>query len=164
MDKSRIAVYPGSFDPLTNGHLDIIERAANQFERLIVSVVENPSKNPLFTVEERMDMIKIATNHLKNVSVDHFEGLLTDYVQSVNSHAIIKGLRAITDFEYEFQMALMNRQLNPEIETMFLMTHGRYSYLSSSMVKEVMRLGGDISGLVIPEVHERLKEKFFHQQ
>jgi pantetheine-phosphate adenylyltransferase len=156
----RNAVYPGSFDPLTNGHLDVIIRASKQFDKLIVSVVRNPSKNPLFSEEERAEIIEHATKDLPNVEVDYFDGLLTDYVESKGANTIIKGLRAMADFEYEFQMALMNRQLNPDIETMFLMTHSKYAYLSSSMVKEVFMLGGDISELVIPYVKNKLKEKF----
>ena len=156
----RIAVYPGSFDPLTNGHLDVIMRASRQFDKLIVSVVRNPSKNPLFSEEERAEIIKHATKDLPNVEVDYFDGLLTHYVETKGANTIIKGLRAMADFEYEFQMALMNRQLNPNIETMFLMTHSKYAYLSSSMVKEVFMLGGDISELVIPYVKAKLKEKF----
>jgi pantetheine-phosphate adenylyltransferase len=155
----RKAVYPGSFDPLTLGHLDIIRRAAKNFDELIVSVVRNPSKNPLFSIEERVAIIKNATKDLPNVSVDHFEGLLTHYVESVGASIIVKGLRAITDFEYEFQMALMNRKLNEEIDTMFLMTRNKYSYLSSSMVKEVYRLGGDVSCLVTEYVLSKLSEK-----
>jgi pantetheine-phosphate adenylyltransferase len=156
----RIAVYPGSFDPLTNGHLDVIERASRQFDKLIVSVARNPSKNPLFSEEERVDIIKHATKDIPNVEVGYFDGLLTDSVESIGANTIIKGLRAMADFEYEFQMALMNRHLNPHIETMFLMTHSKYAYLSSSMVKEVFMLGGDISELVIPYVKNKLKEKF----
>ena len=152
----KIAVYPGSFDPLTKGHLDVIVRAAKQFDKLIVSVVRNPSKSPLFSVSERMDIIEHATKDIPNIEVSHFEGLLTSYVAGKGAQAIVKGLRAITDFEYEFQMALMNRQLNPDIETMFLMTHSKYAYLSSSMVKEVFKLGGDVSELVIPYVCKKL--------
>lgn len=145
------AVYPGSFDPVTNGHLDVIERAAKVCDHLVVSVVRNMEKQPLFSVEERMELLRTATAHLPNVSVDHFEGLLVSYMQHVDAHVVIKGLRAISDFEYEFQMALMNRKLNGDVETLFMMTHNRYSYLSSSLVKEVARLGGDIGDLV-PEV------------
>jgi pantetheine-phosphate adenylyltransferase len=145
------AVYPGSFDPVTNGHLDVIERAAKVFDHLTVAVVRNLGKSPMFSVEERMALLRSSTAHLGNVSVDHFEGLLVDYLHSVHSKVVIKGLRAISDFEYEFQMALMNRKLDSDIETLFMMTHNRYSYLSSSLVKEVARLGGDIDDLV-PEV------------
>ncbi|MFP4456197.1 MAG: pantetheine-phosphate adenylyltransferase [Clostridia bacterium] len=155
----RKAVYPGSFDPLTLGHIDIIKRAAKNFDELIVAVVRNPSKNPLFSAEERVEMIEHATKDLPNVKADHFQGLLIHYVESVGSEIIIKGLRAITDFEYEFQMALMNRKLDSNIDTMFLMTRNKYSYLSSSMVKEVFKLGGDVSCLVPEYVLEKLKEK-----
>lgn len=145
------AVYPGSFDPVTNGHLDVIERAAKVFDHLTVAVVRNLGKSPMFSVEERLALLRSSTAHLSNVSVGHFEGLLVDYLRSVDSRVVIKGLRAISDFEYEFQMALMNRKLDSEIETLFMMTHNRYSYLSSSLVKEVARLGGEIDDLV-PEV------------
>lgn len=153
------AIYPGSFDPLTLGHLDIITRASRQFDCVVVAVVRNPSKNPLFTIEERVTMIEEATSHLVNVQTDHFEGLLVDYVQKKGSLTIIKGLRALTDFEYEFQMALMNRQLAPDVETLFMMTHNKYSYLSSSMVKEVYKLDGDVSELVTPYVERCLFKK-----
>jgi len=155
----RRAVYPGSFDPLTLGHLDIIKRAAKNFDELIVAVVRNPSKNPLFSANERVNMIEKATSDLPNVRADHFEGLLIHYVESVDSEIIVKGLRAITDFEYEFQMALMNRKLDSNIDTMFLMTRNKYSYLSSSMVKEVFRLGGDVSCLVPKCVLDQLQTK-----
>lgn len=145
------AVYPGSFDPVTNGHLDVIERAAKVFDHLTVAVVRNLGKSPMFSVEERLALLRSSTAHLSNVSVGHFEGLLVDYLRSVDSRVVIKGLRAISDFEYEFQMALMNRKLDSDIETLFMMTHNRYSYLSSSLVKEVARLGGEIDDLV-PEV------------
>lgn len=153
------AVYPGSFDPLTLGHLDIIKRSAKNCEELIVAVVRNPSKNPLFTTQERVDIINEATKDMPNVKADCFEGLLIHYVESVGAETIIKGLRAITDFEYEFQMAMMNRKLNSNIDTMFLMAGNRYSYLSSSMVKEVFKLGGDVSCLVTEQVLRKLEEK-----
>lgn len=145
------AVYPGSFDPVTNGHLDVIERAAKVFDHLVVAVVRNMEKSPMFAVEERMELLRRSTAHLPNVSVDHFAGLLVTYLKAVDAKVVIKGLRAISDFEYEFQMALMNRKLDGDIETLFMMTHNRYSYLSSSLVKEVARLGGNIDDLV-PEV------------
>ncbi|HSL93737.1 MAG TPA: pantetheine-phosphate adenylyltransferase [Bacillota bacterium] len=153
------AVYPGSFDPVTNGHLDVIERAAKVFDHLTVAVVRNVDKSPMFTVEERMVLLRSSTAHLSNVSVDRFEGLLVDYLRSVDSKVVIKGLRAISDFEYEFQMALMNRKLDSEIETLFMMTHNRYSYLSSSLVKEVARLGGDIDDLVPEAVLPAIRAK-----
>lgn len=152
------AVYPGSFDPITNGHLDVITRAAAAFDEVLVAVVRNPNKDPLFTLEEREELIKQCTQHLPNVSVGRFSGLLVNYVEEQGANAIIKGLRAISDFEYEFQMALMNRKQNPRIETLFMMTSSRYSYLSSSLVKEVLRLGGCIQDLVPPLVEERMRQ------
>ena len=136
------AVYPGSFDPVTYGHLDVIERAAAVFAEVNVAVVVNPNKNPLFSLSERVEMLEACTKHLPNVTITQFEGLLVKYVQDKGAQVIIKGLRAISDFEYEFQMALMNRKQNPNIETLFMMTSSQYSYLSSSMAKEVLRLGG----------------------
>jgi pantetheine-phosphate adenylyltransferase len=158
-----IAVYPGSFDPITSGHFDIIERAAGLYETLIVLVATNSSKSPGFTVEQRMEMIQAAlqAKNLKNVRVDCFsEGLLVDYVKAQGARVIIKGLRAVSDFEYEFAMALLNRRLRPNIETVFMMTSGEYSYLSSSMVKEIASLGGEIEGLVPPPILPLLREKF----
>lgn len=149
----RIAVCPGSFDPATNGHIDIIERAAKLFDKVIVAVLNNPRKQPLFSVDERVEILKKACNHMENVEIDSFSGLLTDYAKSRNANAIVKGLRAVSDFEYELQMALMNKKLNPEIETVFIMTSSRYSYLSSSIVKEVAKFGGCIRDLV-PEIIE----------
>jgi pantetheine-phosphate adenylyltransferase len=148
----RLAVYPGSFDPPTLGHLDVIERAATLFDEIIVAVGRNSSKTPLLDTEERIDAIRKCTGHLGNVRVDGFSGLLIDYVHSVKSTAIVRGLRATADFEYEFQMAMVNRRLSSEIETVFLMTRWEYSYLSSSIVKEVATLGGDYSQLVPPLV------------
>lgn len=152
------AVYPGSFDPVTNGHLDVINRAAAVFDELIVAVVRNPNKDPLFTLEEREEMIGQCVKHLPNVTVSRFSGLLVSYAQEQEATVIIKGLRAISDFEYEFQMALMNRKQNPRVETLFMMTSSRYSYLSSSLVKEVLRLGGCIQDLVPPQVEERMRQ------
>jgi len=154
-----IAVYPGSFDPVTNGHLDVIERSARIFDQLIVAVVRNPGKNPMFSISERMRLLTQVTSHLTNVKIDHFEGLLVSYVKECNAQVVIKGLRAISDFEYEFQMALMNRTLDSEVETLFMMTNNRYSYLSSSLVKEVARLGGPIDELVHPLVASEIKFK-----
>lgn len=156
------AVYPGSFDPVTNGHLDIIERSARTFDKVIVAVVRNPGKYPMFTIDERVKMLEQVTSHLPNVTVDHFEGLLVHYLRLKEANAIIKGLRAISDFEYEFQMALMNRTLDSGIETLFMMTNNRYSYLSSSLVKEVARLGGPIDELVHPLVAEAIRTKLLH--
>lgn len=154
------AVCPGSFDPVTNGHLDIIERAARIFDRVLITVFRNSSKNPLFTVEERVEMIREATSHLHNVEVESADGLLMNYVREKGAKVIIKGLRAIQDFEYEFQMGMINKKLDPEVETMFMITGGRYSYLSSSIVKELASYGTRIEGLVPKPVEERLIEKF----
>lgn len=156
------AVYPGSFDPVTNGHLDVIERSARTFDELVVAVVRNPSKNPMFSIEERVRLLEQLTSHLPNVTIDHFEGLLVSYVRQCKASVVIKGLRAISDFEYEFQMALMNRTLDSEVETLFMMTNNRYSYLSSSLVKEVARLGGPIDELVPPIVATEVKIKLSH--
>ncbi|MBM7581912.1 pantetheine-phosphate adenylyltransferase [Caldicoprobacter guelmensis] len=156
----KVAVYPGSFDPITNGHLDIIKRASKIFDRLIVAVACNPNKVATFTVAERMELIKKAVGDLPNVEVDHFEGLLVDFMKKKNASVIIKGLRAVSDFEYEFQMALMNRKLDPNIETLFMMTSYKYSYLSSSIVKEIGKLGGCIGDLVpeviLPDIQKKL--------
>jgi pantetheine-phosphate adenylyltransferase len=154
------AIYPGSFDPVTNGHLDIIKRCSEIVKELTVAVLENPRKKALFSVEERVEMLKRITAPFPNVTVDYFSGLLIDYAQKKNIFLIIKGLRAISDFEFEFQMALANRKLNPNIETLFMMTSNNYSYLSSSIVKEVASFGGDFSDLVPPEVYEMIKRKF----
>ena len=156
----RIAVYPGSFDPLTNGHLDIIVRASRLFDRVIVALSENPSKTPRFAFEDRTQMISSALKKLrlgKSVSVDRLEGLLVSYCRRVGATAVVRGLRAVSDFEYEFQMALMNRRLAKDIETVFLMPDERYVYLSSSMVKEIARLGGDFSSFVPTSVRNSLK-------
>lgn len=155
------AVYPGSFDPLTNGHLDLIQRSLRLFDELIVAVVSNPEKlQPLFSTAERVEMIREATGGDKGLTIMTFDGLLVDFVSRVGARAIIRGLRAVSDFEYEFQMALMNRHLRGEIETVFLMPHEAYSYLSSRLVKEVASLGAPVTGLVPPGVEKRLAEKF----
>ena len=157
----NIAVYPGSFDPTTNGHLDIIKRASRIFEKVYVAVMVNSAKKPMFTEEERADILRrcIASLGLKNVEVHIFNGLLVDFVAQNNANVIIKGLRAVSDFEYEFQMALINHKLHRDVETLFMMTSNKYSYLSSSIVKEVAKYGGNLSGLVpdelIPEILER---------
>jgi len=156
----NVAIYPGSFDPITNGHLDIIERSSRLFDRLIVAVLKNPHKKSLFTVEERIEMIKGAVSHIKNVEVDYFSGLLVDFARKKNAKIIVKGLRAVSDFEYELQMALMNKKLYGEIETVFIMTNTKYSFLSSSIVKEVASFGGCVKDLVPPMVEEKLREKF----
>jgi len=157
---SKIAVVPGSFDPITNGHLDIITRGASIFGEVFVVVLNNSSKNPLFSVEERMKLIKDVTSHLPNVKVDTFSGLLMDYAKNVGASAIIRGLRAVSDFEYEMQITSMNRVLNDEIETFFIMTKNQYSFLSSSIVKEVAKYGGKIEELVPPQVEAALKLKY----
>ena len=148
----RIAVYPGSFDPVTNGHLDIITRGSKVFDKLIVGVLVNVDKKGLFDIEERVELIKKVTKDLDNVEVVSFKGLLIDFMKVHNASVILKGLRAVSDFEYEFQMALMNNKLDPEVETVFMMTSAQYSYLSSSAVKQVAKFGGCIEGLVPDEV------------
>lgn len=153
------AVYPGTFDPFTNGHLDIVERALRLFPEVIVAVAANPEKAPLFSLEERKVIIRDATAGMKGVEVDAFDGLLVDYVRSKGARVVIRGIRAVSDFDYEFQMALMNRRLYEGIETVFLMPHEAYSYLSSRLVKEIALLGGDISGLVPPLAERLLKER-----
>jgi pantetheine-phosphate adenylyltransferase len=151
------ALYPGTFDPPTNGHLDLIERGAKLFDHLIVAILNNPGKDPLFTVEERVEMLKESTVALKNVSVATFDGLMVEFARKQGVSAVLRGIRAISDYEYEFQMALMNRRLAPEIETVFLQPAGRYSFVSSRMLKEVFSFGGDVSGLVPPNVLKRLR-------
>ena len=158
----KIAVYPGSFDPMTNGHLDIIKRAAKTFDKVYVAILTNSAKNPEFSISQRIDWLKRGTCDLDNVEIECFSGLLVNYANEKGANIIIKGLRAVSDFEYEFQMALTNRALSPNIETMFLMTNGKYSYLSSSIVKEIARLGGSLKGLVpdfmIEEVTNEIKK------
>jgi pantetheine-phosphate adenylyltransferase len=153
------ALYPGTFDPPTNGHLDLIERGAKLFDHLIVAVLNNPGKDPLFTVEERVEMLRESTAALKNVSVATFDGLMVEFARKQGASAVLRGIRAISDYEYEFQMALMNRRLAPEIETVFLQPAGRYSFVSSRMLKEVFSFGGDVSGLVPPNVLKRLRDR-----
>jgi pantetheine-phosphate adenylyltransferase len=148
------AIYPGSFDPVTNGHLDIIERGSSIFDRVVVAVLVNAGKDPLFSIEERLGMLKEATRLWDNVEVDSFDGLLVNYAVSRRARVILRGIRAVTDYEYEFQMALMNRRMQPTIETVFMMPAEAYSYLSSSVVKQVAGLGGSVGGLV-PDVVER---------
>jgi pantetheine-phosphate adenylyltransferase len=158
----NIAVYPGSFDPVTYGHLDIILRGAKVFDKVIVAVLYNSSKHALFTVKERKSLLSEVTKEISNVEIENFQGLLADYVRVKNARAIIKGLRAISDFEYEMQMASINRKLNSEVETFFMMTNHKYSYLSSSIVKDVARHGGSVEGLVPSIVEEALKRKNIH--
>jgi pantetheine-phosphate adenylyltransferase len=160
----RIAVCPGSFDPITYGHLDIIKRGAKIFDEVYVVVLNNSSKNPLFTVDERMELIKEVTTDIPSVKVDQFRGLLVDYAKSVNASAIIRGLRAVSDFEYEMQITSMNRVLDEELETFFIMTNNQYSFLSSSIVKEVAQYDGKISELVPPVVEKALHKKFDHKK
>ena len=156
----RIAIYPGSFDPVTNGHIDILERGLKLFDKIIVAILLNPGKDPLFTVEERIHMLKISLKKINNIEIDTFSGLLVDYAAKKKSHAILRGMRAVSDFEYEFQLALMNRRLNREIQTVFLMTGLRWIFTSSSIIKEAARFGGNINGMVPPIVNHKLKEKF----
>jgi pantetheine-phosphate adenylyltransferase len=155
----HIAIYPGSFDPITNGHLDLIERGAKLVDKLIVSILRNDSKEPLFTVEERMEMLLEVVGRFPNVEVDCFNGLLVDYAARRDATVILRGIRAISDYEFELQMALMNRRLGPGIETIFLMAGEAYSYISSRLVKEVFGLGGNISGLVPATVEARLRKR-----
>lgn len=154
-----MAIYPGSFDPLTNGHLDLIERGAQIFETLVVAVARNLEKEPLFAVKERVEMIEAVTYEWKNVEVDVFDGLLMNYAKAKGARVVMRGIRAISDYEYELQMALMNRKIEPDIETVFMMPAEAFSYLSSRLVKEIARLGGPIKGLVPPIVEERLRAK-----
>lgn len=155
----NVAIYPGSFDPLTNGHRDIIDRASRIFTKVIVSVLENPRKEALFTIEERVEMLNLIASSYPNVEVDSFTGLLIDYAKKKNSNIVLKGLRGMGDFEFEFQMALVNHKLDPQLETMFMMTNNRFSYVSSSIVKEIGFFGGDISELVPPEVYSLVRKK-----
>lgn len=155
-----IAVYPGSFDPITNGHLDLIQRALKIFDHITVAVATNAFKQSLFTIEERLEMLRESLKDYPNVSIDSFQGLLVKYARGKKARAILRGLRAVTDFEYEFQLAMMNRRLEPEIETVFLMTGLRWVFLSSSILKEAAFHGGDIEGMVPEIVFHKLKEKF----
>ncbi len=156
----KVAIYPGSFDPVTNGHLDILERGLNIFDKIIVAIMHNPVKEYLFTVEERFEMLSLTLKNLKNVEIDTFGGLLVDYVAKRKAQAILRGMRAVSDFEFEFQMALMNRRLNRDIQTVFLMTGLRWIFTSSSIIKEAAQFGGNIEGMVSSSVHQKIKEKF----
>ena len=158
------ALFPGTFDPPTNGHVDLIQRGAKLFGHLTVAVLNNPGKNPLFTVEERVEMLQESTSSLANVSIAKFDGLMVDFARQQGASAVLRGIRAISDYEYEFQMALMNRRLAPEIETVFLQPAGRYSFVSSRMLKEVFRFGGDVSGLVPPNVLRRMRGRINNSQ
>ena len=155
----KIAIYPGTFDPVTNGHIDILERALKLFDKVIITIARNTAKNPLFTEEERITLLLQATKRFKNVEVDSFEGLLVEYVQKRNAISVVRGLRAMTDFEYELQMALMNRKLDEKMETVFLMPNEKYTYLSSNFVREIARLGGDVSKFVPSVVLKALQKK-----
>ena len=157
--KPVIAIYPGSFDPLTNGHLDLIERGAKIFDELIVAILRNPEKEPLFSIQERCAMLRAMTAGLENVRIDIFDGLLVDYARKTKARAVLRGIRAISDYEYELQMALMNRKLDPRLETVFMMPAEAYSYVSSRLVKEIAHLGGSVYGLVPELVEKRLQEK-----
>ena len=156
----KIAIYPGSFDPVTNGHIDIVERGLRLFEKIIVCILCNSSKKALFTVEERIQMLQASLANFTNVEIDSFDGLLVDYGAKRNAHAILRGMRAVSDFEYEFQMAMMNRRLNRNIQTVFLMTGFRWIFTSSSIIKEAARFGANVSDMVPPVVNQRLNEKF----
>lgn len=161
--KIRIAVYPGSFDPVTYGHLDIIQRSAKQFDRLIVAVLNNTSKNPLFSVEERKELLAEVTKHIPNVEIDSFRDLLVRFMKSKNANVIIRGIRSVTDFEYELQLASTNHLLDDEIDTIFMMTNPKFSYLSSSIVKEIAHFNGDVHELVPPYVEMKLQEKYLER-
>jgi len=156
----KIAIYPGTFDPITNGHLSILTRALKIFDKLIIAILNNPQKAPLFSLDERISMIKQVLKDKPNIEIDSFDGLLVDYVVQKGSNVIIRGLRALSDFEYEFQLALMNRKLNRDVQSIFLMTDYKWFYTSSTIIKEAASLGGDTSGLVPPIICEKLKEKF----
>ena len=158
----RIAVYPGSFDPITNGHLDIIERASKIFDKVVVGVLNNKNKKPKFTSEERVMLIKKVTKHIPNVETASFDGLLVDFAREHSASVIIKGLRTVNDFEYEFQMALLNKTLDNDCETMFMMTNSKYSYISSSMVNELAGYNGDLAGLVPTDIIHYIKDKYKH--
>ena len=156
----RVAIYPGSFDPVTNGHIDIVERGLKLFDKIIVAILHNPAKKSLFTVEERAELLTVCLKNNPAIEIDAFDGLLVDYADKRKAHAILRGLRAVSDFEYEFQLALMNRRLNREVQTVFLMTGMRWIFTSSSIIKEAAQFGGNINGMVPAEVNKRLKEKF----
>ena len=157
---SKVVIYPGTFDPITNGHISIISRALKIFDRLVIAILNNPQKLPLFTMEERIQMIRDVLKDQRHVEVDSFNGLLVDYVIQKKTNVVIRGLRALSDFEYEFQMALMNRKLNREVQSIFLMTDYKWFYTSSTIIKEAASLGGEVSGLVPPIVCKKLKQKF----
>ena len=155
----RIGVYPGTFDPITNGHVDLISRGLRLFDKIYVAVAANPQKHPVLTLEERVELVRLATKEIPRVEVEPFHGLLVDFVRQRGAHTVIRGLRAVSDFELELQMALMNRNLDESVETVFLMPSQEYIYLTSTIIKEVARLGGDLAGLVHPEIGRRLRER-----
>ena len=157
--KTSVAIYPGSFDPVTNGHLDLIERGQKMFDRLIVAVLKNTEKEPMFSVPERVEMLREVTRHWESVEIDVFQGLLVDYARKRGAAVILRGIRAVSDYEYELQMALMNRKLEPRLETVFMMPGETYSYLSAKVVREIAHFGGPLAGLVPPTVEQRLKAK-----
>ena len=154
-----VAIYPGSFDPVTNGHLDLIERAAKIFKRLVVAVLRNTEKQPLFSLPERLEMLREVSAALPNVEVDSFDGLLTEYARKRNAQVLLRGIRAVSDYEYELQMAMINRRMEPELETVFMVPAVQYSFVSSRLVREIARLGGPVEGLVPPSVERRLRAK-----
>ena len=156
----KIAIYPGSFDPVTNGHIDIVQRGRKLFDEIIVTILHNPNKQALFTTQERLDMLKVSMKEVPGLRFDVFDGLLVDYAKQCGAHAILRGMRAVSDFEYEFQMALMNRKLNRDVQTVFLMTGLRWIFTSSSIIKEAARFGGEISDMVPPIVKKKLRAKF----
>ena len=160
----KIAICPGSFDPVTKGHVDILERSSKLFDKVIAVVLVNPTKTPTFTTEERVDLIKRVTTHIPNLEVDSYTGLVADYAQLKNAHTLIKGLRAVTDFEYEFQQALINKKLNPELETLFMVTNQEYMYLSSTLVRQIAEFGGDIVMFVPEQIKDILKEKMIKEK
>jgi pantetheine-phosphate adenylyltransferase len=157
---SKVVIYPGTFDPITNGHISVVSRALKIFDRMVIAILNNPNKVPLFSMEERIQMIREVLKDQRHVEVDFFNGLLVDYVIQKKTNVVIRGLRALSDFEYEFQMALMNRKLNREVQSIFLMTDYKWFYTSSTIIKEAASLGGDVSGLVPPIVCRKLKQKF----
>ncbi len=156
----RIAIYPGSFDPVTNGHIDIARRGLKLFDRIIIAILQNPGKQSLFSIEERLEMLNESMSDIDNVEFDTFDGLLVDYAHKRQAIAVLRGMRAVSDFEYEFQLALMNRKLKREVETVFLMTGLRWIFTSSSIIKEAARFGGDVSDMVPTDVNRRIKAKF----
>lgn len=160
----KIAICPGSFDPITKGHVDIIERTSKLFDKVYAVVMVNPAKKPTFTTEERVDMIKKCTAHLENVEAESFEGLIADYARQKDAHTLVKGLRAVTDFEYEFQQALTNKKLNSDLETLFMVTNQEYMYLSSTLVRQIAEFGGDIDMFVPEQIKDILKEKMIKEK